>query len=677
MISEISEQRKVFTGAQLGYLINIGCTVCILLDIILNRSASAPSISSVPSVPLLIGILLTLAVLLLSRRPKIAQVTLLIGLAAAFLVAANVLYLQPMLTYLLVVAFSAGYIAVFTNHSLFHQETGRENRARSLLLSLSLSALFNCATAFAFVQHVGPSARFAVVASCMLCCLGFLRQTQWAVAYRKRLNEILYLLLVAASAAVWVGYTVWLEDAAAVSFLIPVAGLVIALKRDCKKLIRNVTESWFNHSEGSIVLCFFFLCVLGSLVLSSAGSMNGDQDFIDIAFTAVSAVCITGLTVINPAYDFTLLGQFFILALVQLGGLGIMSFSALAFYLFGEGLSIKHETALASVYGQRIRGEMRKVLRSVFLLTFAVEGAGALILAAAFRSKGLSFSEALWNGLFTAISSFCNAGFSLHPDNFIAYQKDPLILMTSSILVIIGGLSPAFLFGIRQLRKTGAQNLQNKIVFMSTALLLVAGTAMFLVFEWDRVMAGLSVDEKLVNAFFVSAISRTAGFNNFDPAAFYPATQFSLLFFMFIGGSPGGTAGGIKTTCMAVIAAAVYHTVKGRPDVVILRRRIDPATVRRAFSVFTLSLLCVCSAILSLLATQKISVIESMFEVVSAFGTVGLTMAVTPRLDPIGKMIIMLCMFIGRVGPLAVLLYLTEHQKGMTAKVPTEEITVV
>lgn len=662
------------TGWQLGLLLNIGCTISILLDaIFLNIGETLPSGNLLP---LYIGSALTLAAFLFSRNRMVGQLILGSGAVTLFVLGRDYLLLQPMLSYLLIIAFSLASLFVLAPRGSPDWIDSPEKRAENFLKMLSLAALCNWLIVFMLEEAQGLSSLYAAFASTFFCVLGFLR-----VRKRKKMaltwwDRLLYLFLVVVFIAVSFGLTHWLRAISSLGVILPLLGLYVSSRRSLQTLLHNSFEVLFNHSEGAVVLCFFFLCGIGSLVLALPFSTARKLDFIDVAFTAISAVCITGLAVVDISLDFSLAGRILILVLIQLGGLGIMSFSSLAFYLFGKGLSLRHEAALSSVYGQRIKGEMKRVLRTVFILTFIFEGVGAVLLWLAFWSKGMDVGTAAWNGLFTSISAFCNAGFSLQSENFIAYQKDPIVLLLTSFLVIIGGLSPAFFLSAYQARKTRLYSLQDRIVVVVTFFLLLLGSVFFMALEWDKVMSGLDSFDKFANSFFFSAISRTAGFSSFNVGDLYPATQFILLFFMFVGGSPGGTAGGIKTTCFAVIAATVYHAVRGNPDVVILRRRINNATVSRAIAVFFISLAFVCLATLSLLVTQNLAVIESLFEVVSAFATVGLTMNVTPRLDSVGKFIIMACMFVGRVGPLGILLYLSERREQARARLATEEITV-
>lgn len=448
--------------------------------------------------------------------------------------------------------------------------------------------------------------------------------------------------------------------------------------REWRQRLNSFIEAIFFHPEGAVLVTFLGLCGLGTCLLnlpSSAAKVEGIS-WVDAAFTAVSAVCVTGLTVLDITHDVSLLGQVFILGLVQVGGLGIMALSSLALLFVGNRFSLRQETALQSVFGQKLKGEIGKLVKKIVGLTLTIELVGILLLTAAFRGYDMSWGEALWNGSFAAISAFCNAGFFLHSQNLIPYNRDPLVLNTIGLLIILGGLSPAYIFALMNLKKSPTVSLQFRFVTYATLGLLVFGTLMLLILEWNQSLATLSFWHKLDNAWFQSVVARTAGFNSVDIMEMTAASQLILMALMFIGGSPGGTAGGIKTTAFMVLVFTFISIAKGRDHVQAFSRRIPQETVLRATTVTLAGVSLAFTIFLALLLTQNIEPFSLLFEVISALGTVGLTAGTSPRLNDIGKLLIMAAMFLGRVGPLSVFLFLGYHASKKPWAVPEEDVVV-
>jgi trk system potassium uptake protein TrkH len=294
----------------------------------------------------------------------------------------------------------------------------------------------------------------------------------------------------------------------------------------------------------------------------------------------------------------------------------------------------------------------------MFLVTVAAEAAGAAILSALFVAHGDGPAMAAWRGAFTAISAFCNAGFALQTDNLVPYRTDTAVLHVVSILVIAGGIGPAVVAGLPRAIRRRRLPLTSRIVLSSTAALLVVPAALILALEWGRSMRGLTAWQMVSNAWLHSVTTRTAGFNSLDVASMHPASITLTEVLMFIGGSPGGTAGGIKTTTMVILLLAVAAMLRGRPQVVVAGWRLPHFTVYKAAAIATMGLVSVAAGLLALQLTQDIDAGTALFEVLSALGTVGLSLGGTSRLDAAGKVIVMLCMFAGRVGPLTLVLML-------------------
>jgi trk system potassium uptake protein TrkH len=446
--------------------------------------------------------------------------------------------------------------------------------------------------------------------------------------------------------------------------LLPVTSLIIARIRG----VQIVGTSWAQTIQGQparlVVATFLVLCAVGFVLLSlpvSAADGRGIA-WIDAAFTAVSAVCVTGLTTVDSSRAWSGEGLAVVLLLIQLGGLGIMTLSTAALGLLGQRLSVRHEEVVASLYSGEHRGRLFASLRRTLAVTFAAEAAGSVFLAVLFWREGDGFAEGLWRGLFTAVSAFCNAGFALQADSLIAYQGSPAVLHTIAVLIVAGGLSPAVIVALPRLARRKAAPLQVKVVLATSAGLLLFGFAGFASIEWNHALAGMSVADRLHNAWFQSVTFRTAGFNSIDFGALQAATLPLSLVLMFIGGAPGSTAGGVKVTTVWVLGATFAGALRGEPEATSFGRRIPHQVVYRAIAIAGIGALLLAALMTAVLLTQDMAMSMAVFEVVSALGTVGLSLGGTAELDGLGKVLIMIAMFLGRVGPLTAFLLLVERQ---------------
>jgi trk system potassium uptake protein TrkH len=440
-------------------------------------------------------------------------------------------------------------------------------------------------------------------------------------------------------------------------------------------------QSWWipliDHPARMLVSTFLLLCVAGAglLLLPGMTTRADGLPVIDAVFTSVSAVCVTGLVVADTPVDFTFYGQAGILLLIQLGGLGIMTISTVALHAFGRRMSLRQERLLHSL-SEEDGGDLLGSLVTVVRFTFFVEGLGALLLFLLFLStSGEPWPTAAWRALFTSISAFCNAGFALQSDSLVSFAGAPLVLHAVALLIILGGMAPAVALALprwcaRRPVPTGAH-----LVIVTTLVLLLVGFVAILALEWGRTLDALSPWDKIHNAWFQSVTLRTAGFNSIDIAAISAPTLMIMLAFMFIGGSPGGTAGGVKTTTVAVLALAMWANVTGHREIVIKDRHIAPGLVFRAIAVVGSGLAVWFVLVLALEITQEIPVRDLIFEATSALGTVGLSTNTTGRLDGIGKVLIILGMFLGRVGPMTLFMLLgdeprLERQHRPEARIP-------
>lgn len=442
--------------------------------------------------------------------------------------------------------------------------------------------------------------------------------------------------------------------------------------------IRQMLSLLLGSPARQLVLSFLGLCLLGTalLALPAADTAGQGHALLDAAFTAVSAVCVTGLAVLDTPGDLTLVGQLFLAGLIQVGGLGIMTFTAAVLLGLGERLTLREEAVAAGQLGASARADLPAALLRVFLVTLCAELAGAGLLAVMFWAGGDPLLVALWRALFTAISAFCNAGFALQSDSLVTYQSSPLILLTISAIITAGSLGPAAVLVLPAWLRGRRVPLQVHLGLAASLLLVLAPAGLFLALEWGNTLGGMGLVDKLANAWFQSVTLRTAGFNSVDLAAVLPPTLVVMLVAMFVGGSPGSTAGGIKTTTAAVLVLAVTAAARGRTFAIARRRRIPHRTVYKAAAITLVAMFSVAGALFALLLTQPIPLDSALFEVVSALATVGLTVGATGELDDVGKIIIMLCMFAGRVGPLTVFIFLTERTGPPPVRYPEEGVAV-
>jgi trk system potassium uptake protein TrkH len=497
--------------------------------------------------------------------------------------------------------------------------------------------------------------------------------------HRGRTGVLLGAMLVAAC-GVAITWGWWWGGVTAAAVMPATMLITLPMRQPVRMESRDWWEPILGYPERLLVATFLALCLAGTvgLALPVSAATGSGLAVVNAAFTAVSAVCVTGLIVLDTPVDFSVVGQVVILVLIQLGGLGIMTFSTAAMHLLGRRLSLRHEGAVAGLISPQDRGQLFRATRRLMAFTFTTEAFGALGLCVAFVRQGDSLLLALWRAVFTSISAFCNAGFALQSDNLVSYQTDPWVLHLVAGLIIAGGLSPLVVLAVPDLfRRTGRPvAAQIKLALSTTLLLLMVGFIFVLAVEWGNTLGGLPFWHRLHNAWFQSATLRTAGFNSIDIAAVHPATLTLMIVWMFIGGSPGGTAGGIKTTTVATLALAVASAVRGRWTVTVFQRRLSHRTVYKATAIATGGAVTVLLSLLIMQLTQAMPAGTALFEVVSALGTVGLSIGGTNLLDEVGKMVIMACMFMGRVGPLTLFMFLSHRLQHTVWERPEEEVEV-
>lgn len=431
---------------------------------------------------------------------------------------------------------------------------------------------------------------------------------------------------------------------------------------------RRVTW-WRRLSPAQLfVLSFLLLIVVGTLGLRLLPGLyaGAPLGWVDALFTATSAVCVTGLIVVDTATYFTAWGQGYLLLLIQLGGLGMITFTTLIILALGKRLSLRQEAI--SFAGAEVAPDVQvdRLTKDVFRFTMAIEVVGALLLYALWAPR-FGMTEALWPAVFHSVSAFCNAGFSVFSDNMIGFQRSPMTLGVIMMLIVLGGIGFLTMEEIatwhraRRRKRRFRLSVHSRLALAVTLALIVGGWLAFAAFEWRVLFADLGVPVKLVNALFMSVTARTAGFNTIDHALATDSTNFLTIILMFIGGSPGSMAGGIKTTTVALIALLAWSRLRGSEIPSVWARSIPEETVQRAVGLAVAAFALVTLSIFVLTATERHEQVylspqgeflAYMFEAVSAFNTVGLSMGPTDELSAAGRVVAVVLMFLGRVGPL-------------------------
>ncbi len=438
----------------------------------------------------------------------------------------------------------------------------------------------------------------------------------------------------------------------------------------------------------TITLSFAAMILVGAVLLNlPIASRSGESvGFINALFTATSANCVTGLVVVNTLQHWTLFGKMVILVLIQLGGLGWMTLMTLGMVFLRKRINLENRLIIQASFNQDNVGGMVRLVRTVITITLWFEGVGAVLLAAGFyfSSPRMGFLESLGKGVFHSISAFCNAGFDIiGPDSLVPYQNNYYICLIIIALVISGGLG-FMVWGEMLARpaKKGRRGLRRRWIFLSlhskmvltvTAGLIVLGMGLFLLFEWNNpgTMGPLTVPQKMLASLFQSVTLRTCGYNTLHQGELTAPSQLLSCLFMFIGGSPSGTAGGIKTVTMGIIFVAMYSVFQGRRRVEAFGRTLPLDLLQKALAVVTTMLIVVVGSTFVLFYTEQASafphsLLDLLFESVSAAGTVGLTTGITPYLSAAGKVVLSICMFLGRLGPVTVVVSLNMRmRKGM------------
>lgn len=436
----------------------------------------------------------------------------------------------------------------------------------------------------------------------------------------------------------------------------------------------------FNPAQ-ILVLGFLTIILIGSgLLMLPFATVQGSFPFLDALFTATSAVCVTGLVVVDTATTFTIFGQVVILALIQVGGLGFMTMATLIFMALGRKIGYRNRLLIQESFNQSTVQGVVRLVRTVMLYTLVIEAGAALILGVRF-AQDVGWLRGMYYGVFHAVSAFCNAGFDII-GNFASltpYRGDWTISLTIMGLLIVGGLGFRVLEDlVHNVGKPGRLSLHSKLVVTLTGLFLLIGAVAIFALEYSNpnTLAGIPWDEKILSSAFAAATPRTAGFNTLPTDGFRPSTLFLTIILMFIGASPASTGGGIKTTTLGVVLVAVYSMVRGESDAVLYKRRLPQTTIHKALAIIIIGITLVVTVTMILSVTESFDFLAIMFEVVSAFGTVGLSTGITPLLSGAGKVLIIFTMFAGRVGTVTLTLALSQRLKSYNIRYPEDRVIV-
>lgn len=406
-----------------------------------------------------------------------------------------------------------------------------------------------------------------------------------------------------------------------------------------------------------LALGYVALILCGGLLLSlPVSSAAGEStSFLDALFTATSAVCVTGLVVLDTANHFSVFGHAVILLLIQVGGIGFTTVATLFALMFRRRISLRDRMVLQQSMNQMSMEGIVRLVRKVIFYSLAIEAAGTALLTARFAAD-MAFGRALWFGAFHAVSIFNNAGFDLFGGfrSLTGYVGDPVVNLVSMALIVTGGIGFIVLSDLVELRRTRRLSLHSKVVLSFSAGLIVIGAIIIFIFELTnpKTLGALDPGGKVFASLFQSVTPRSGGVVTLDIASMRQATQFFLILLMFVGAAPGSTGGGIKVTTFAILAGAMMSMLRGRRDIVLFRYRLAQDRIYKAVTFILLSLLLVVFVTMALSTIEDASFLAILFETVSAFGTVGASMGLTPHLTAAGKILIMATMFVGRLGPL-------------------------
>lgn len=440
-----------------------------------------------------------------------------------------------------------------------------------------------------------------------------------------------------------------------------------------------------------LVFSFFLFILVGTFLLSLPAAVKEPSkiNILTSFFTAASAVCVTGLVVVDTGTHWSFFGQVVIFLLIQTGGLGIMTSATIFIILWGKKIGLKQRLVIQQSLNLNTLGGVVRILRQVFLFSFAVEFLAAIILSVRW-AQDYGWNKGIWFGIFHAVSAFNNAGFDLIGNfrSLTAYVEDVTVNLTVMTLIIVGGLGytvindAASKFGLNpkanrpELKGLGYLTLHSKIVLSLTAVLIIFGTASIYLLESQNALQQLSPRGKVLASLFQAITPRTAGFSTLDLNSLTLTTQIFIMVLMFIGASPGSTGGGTKTTNIAVLAIVFWSTIRGQEAPGAFGRRISIRQVYKSLTVLLLAISVITAGTIILSFTESADLKTILFETISALGIVGLSLGLTTKLSTIGQLVLIVIMFLGRVGPLTVALAFAQKVHKERLKYPEEDILI-
>ena len=476
--------------------------------------------------------------------------------------------------------------------------------------------------------------------------------------------------------------------------------IFLAFIREFSALKINLSRTYFNPAQ-IFIISFLGIILGGAFLLLLPNATHQEISFINAFFTSTSAVCVTGLSVVDTGSYFTLFGQCIILGLFQIGGLGIMTFASYFSYFFRGGTSYENQLMLSDMTSSSKLGEVFSMLKNIILITILIEGIGAVLIYSNVDPVIIpSIFDRFFFSLFHSVSAFCNAGFSTLPDSLYtdSFRFNYGIHSIALFMFIIGGLGFPIVFNLFNYLKyfvkkrlipllTGQRkdhgvtpwviNLSSRITLITTFVLLIVGSVVFYIFEYDNTLAEHSGFGKVITALFGAATPRTAGFNTVDISALNFSTIMLIFLLMWIGASPASTGGGIKTSTFAIATLNFWSLARGKSRIEIFRREIADITIRRSFAIISLSLVVIGFGVFAITyLDSEMDLLSIAFECFSAYSTVGLSVGITPQLSSASKLVIIAIMFVGRVSMLSILIAIIRKEKFKNYRYSEEEILI-
>jgi trk system potassium uptake protein TrkH len=448
---------------------------------------------------------------------------------------------------------------------------------------------------------------------------------------------------------------------------------VLSKKPLLKKWRENLSPQRF------LLLGFILIIAMGTLLLSLpiARSPGFEPDFLTALFTATSATCVTGLVVVDTGTHWSTFGHIVIISLIQIGGLGFMTMATLILIMLGRRIGLRQRIVIQQSINQVHVGGIIRLIKQVLVLTVIVEGIFAIILATRFAAE-FGLGKGIWFGVFHSVSAFNNAGFDLFGGfrSLTAYPEDIVVSLGIIIPVIIGGLGFIVIADLYERRRFRLLSLHSKVVLVGSGILILFGTLAVLLLEFNNALAGLSPAGKVLAAFFQAVTPRSAGFTTVAVDSYQSATQFLTVALMFIGGGPNSVTGGIKVSTFIILILMVITLYRGSEEVEAFRRRVPRYLIYKAVTLSIILMFLVFAVTMILSVTEKADFLTTLFEATSAIGIVGLSMGLTPELSPIGRIVVIVCMIIGRVGPLTIAYALLRRRHHPKLKHPEEQIII-